>query len=78
MSIPTSVPTITAPQLRQLYSYWSERRGTRRYPRRADLDPIGLRFILGNVILVDVIGGEPPRFRIRLHGRTWSAATATS
>jgi hypothetical protein len=63
-----SLPKITAPQLRQLYSYWLERRGDGHYPRRADFDPIGLRFILGNLILVDVIAGDPLAFRIRLHG----------
>lgn len=62
------VPPITAPQLRQLYAYWTARRGCRRFPGRADFDPIGLRFILGNLILVDVLDGETPRFRIRLHG----------
>jgi len=66
------VPNISAPQLRQLYAYWYERRGNRSYPCRADFDPIDLRFILGNLILVDVLGGEPPRFRVRLHGSNLS------
>jgi len=70
------VLTITAPKLRQLYAYWAEKRAGRPYPMRADLDPIGLRFILGNLILVDVIGalgGGEPRFRIRLHGTNLAA-----
>jgi hypothetical protein len=45
-----------------------EKRGRRTMPSRADLDPLDITFIMGNVILVDVIEGDPPRFRIRLHG----------
>ena len=59
---------IKHPKLQQLYDYWSQKRGARKMPSRADLDPLGMTFIMGNVILVDVIAGEPPGFRIRLHG----------
>lgn len=37
-------------------------------PSRADIDPLELGFIIGNIILIDVIEGDPIRFRIRLHG----------
>jgi hypothetical protein len=59
---------ITAPKLQQLYDYWLARRGRRAFPARADIDPIELRFIIGNLVLVDVIDDDPKRFRIRLHG----------
>jgi len=59
---------IRNPDLRRLYDYWSERRGARKMPSRADLDPLDMTFIMGNVILVDVLSETPPRFRIRLHG----------
>lgn len=59
---------IKHPKLRQLYDYWSAKRGEREMPARADLDPVDMTFVIGNVILVDVIAGTPPRFRIRLHG----------
>jgi hypothetical protein len=54
--------------LQRLFDYWASKRGGRRMPSRADIDPLQIGFIIGNVILVDVIDGDPPRFRIRLHG----------
>lgn len=59
---------IEHPKLQQLFDYWGSKRGARKMPSRADIDPLELGFIIGNVILVDVIEGDPPRFRIRLHG----------
>jgi hypothetical protein len=69
------VPPITAPKLRRLYDYWAETCAGRPYPRRADLDPVAMGFILGNLILVDVLGapGGERRFRIRLHGSNLAA-----
>jgi hypothetical protein len=60
--------TITHARLRRLYECWLDKRDGRRFPSRADFDPIELRFILGNVSLIDVIEGSPPDFRFRLHG----------
>ncbi len=60
--------TIKHPRLQQLYDYWSAKRGARQMPSRADIDPLDMTFIIGNVILVDVIAGTPLGFRIRLHG----------
>ena len=60
--------TIVNPKLQRLYDYWSDKRAGRRCPARADLDPIEMRDVLGDLMLVDVLDGEPPRFRIRLHG----------
>ena len=51
----------------RLFAYWSERRGERRFPARADLDPAAFAFILGNLVLMEV-HREPLRFRYRLHG----------
>ncbi len=62
------MPVISNPKLRRLYDYWSTKRGDRRLPSRADLDPVEMAFIIGNVILIDVLEGTPPQFRIRLHG----------
>ena len=44
-------------------------------PSRADLDPIDIRFAIGDVILAEVIDETPPRFRIRLHGTNLSERT---
>jgi len=64
-----TIPTITNARLWQLYACWLGKCAGRRYPSRADFNPTAdLRFILGNLILVDVIQGTPPDFRIRLHG----------
>lgn len=62
------IDEIVNPRLQRLYDYWCERRGGRRFPARADIDPVDLAFLLGNLILIDVIEGEPPGFSIRLHG----------
>ncbi len=62
------IDTITNLRLRRLYAYWNERRGSRRFPARADIDPLDLTFLMGNMILIDVIEGDPPGFFIRLHG----------
>jgi hypothetical protein len=53
--------------LRRLYAYWDEKRAGRRFPTRADFDPLELGFVLGNLSLIDVLY-DPLRFRLRLHG----------
>jgi hypothetical protein len=58
---------IRHPDLRRLYDYWHARRKGRRYPARADIDPVEFSFALGNVTLVDVLY-DPLRFRFRLMG----------
>lgn len=69
------MPDIKHPRLRQLYEYWDGKRGMRSMPARAELDPIEFRFVIGDVILVDVIAGDPPKFFIRLHGTNLSERT---
>jgi hypothetical protein len=58
---------IKDPRLLQLYWYWQERRGPRRHPSRRDIDPLEFRYILGHVMMIDVLEAVP-RFRVRLHG----------
>lgn len=53
--------------LRQLYAYWDEKRAGRRFPARADIDPVEIGFVLGNLSLIDVLH-DPLRFRFRLQG----------
>ncbi|HVC55165.1 MAG TPA: PAS domain-containing protein [Stellaceae bacterium] len=62
------INAIINPRLQRLYDYWCERRGERRFPARADLDPLDLAYLMGNLILIDVVDGDPPGFFIRLHG----------
>jgi len=55
------------PRLNALYAYWNKERGGRPLPSRTDIDPAALRFILGHLVLVDVLR-DPLQFRIRLQG----------
>ena len=66
--IGASLGDVVDPLLQRLYRYWDEKRAGREMPVRDDVDPLDLRYILGQLILVDVLPEEPRRFRIRLHG----------
>jgi len=59
--------SIREARLHRLYAYWQERKGDRRMPARRDIDPIDFAYLLGNIMLIDVIR-DPLRFRVRLHG----------
>lgn len=58
---------IKLPKLVQLYDYWESKRRGRRYPARADIDPTEMKFILGNVDLVEITY-DPIVFTFRLSG----------
>src|SRR5215469_10644954 len=60
-------PEIRNPRLLRLYDYWTQRRGSQRYPARADLDPRDMKYLLGELIVLDVFY-DPLRFKYRLHG----------
>ena len=70
-------PELTdAPMLQALKSYWDAKRGARRMPRRADIDPLELRPHLGNLVMIDVLAaGDDFRYRligtniVNQHGR---------
>lgn len=55
------------PGLRRLYLYWHEKKGDRRFPARSDIDPLDFAFVLGHVMLLDVLR-NPLRFKVRVHG----------
>jgi hypothetical protein len=56
------------PILIRLVAYWDSKRGGRRMPSRADIDPTELRALVHNVMLYDVV--EPGAlYRIRLVGQ---------
>ena len=63
---------ICHPSLGRLYQYWNERKGIRRWPSRRDMDPLDFPYILGKVMLLDVLH-DPLRFRVRLHGSDMTA-----
>jgi hypothetical protein len=54
-------------QVRELYCYWDGKRGGRRMPARADIDPSEIARLLPHLLLVDV-ERDPLRFRCRLAG----------
>ena len=67
----TGVAEMPASQdLRRLLAYWNRQRGDRDFPRRADIDPVDLRFMLDRISLTEVHEG-PRRYRLRLVGGYW-------
>lgn len=59
------------PDLQRLIGYWQDRRAERRFPRRHDIDPIDLRFMLERIALVEVHEGTRRRYRLRVVGSWW-------
>lgn len=54
--------------LQQLFNYWNDKRQQKLLPCRDVIDPLELRFVLGNVLLAEIVRGERLRFRYRLWG----------
>lgn len=63
----TFANTIDDTKLQRLYDDLIRLRGNRAFASRGDIDPINFKYILGNLVLVDVLY-EPLRFRFRLVG----------
>ena len=57
-------PTLKHPFTQQLHAYWTERRGERCAPERADIDPADIRRILGDSHVLSCDAGEEARFRV--------------
>jgi hypothetical protein len=60
-------------RIRRFFRYWLDKRGDRRYPARAALDPVDFAYVLGDVVIVELrpapAGGPWPwTFRYRLVG----------
>lgn len=62
-----SAADIQDARLRRLYEYWRDKKGSRRFPARRDIDPLDFAYVLGHVMLLDVLS-DPLRFRVRVHG----------
>jgi hypothetical protein len=58
---------IKSPTLQRFFQDWQTWRGTRAFPARSDVDPLSLRYILGNLSVVDVLR-DPLRFFFRIQG----------
>jgi hypothetical protein len=67
----------THPDLLRLLDYWHRKRGARIFPRRVDIDPLDLGFMLPRIALTEVREGEahddPRRYRLRVVGSWWAA-----
>lgn len=63
-------------RVRQLASYWEEKRAGRRAPRRSDIRPEELRVYVGDLSLVDAVQ-DPLDFRYRLVGTRVEFATGS-
>lgn len=62
-------PTPLSPDLQRLLAYWRGRRGPRRQPARADIDPLDLGYVIGRLALIELRDHEP-----RYYVRVWSGA----
>jgi hypothetical protein len=58
---------VAAPSLKRLLGDWENWRRGREFPSRADFTPFDLKYILGNLALLDV-AYDPLRFHYRLYG----------
>jgi len=63
----TSDIRIDDPRLYQLYRYWKAKCAGRAMPTRADIDPLEMKWLLGNLSLIEV-RQKPMDFRFRLVG----------
>jgi hypothetical protein len=63
------------PLHRQMYAYWEQKRGARRMPTRADIDPTEIPRLLPNLLISEYIAeGDAGRWRYRLAGTAVAAA----
>jgi hypothetical protein len=58
---------VSEPRLQRLLAYLEEKRAGRAFAARRDIDPLDFSYILGDVVLLDVLR-EPLRFRYRVVG----------
>jgi hypothetical protein len=61
-------------RLHRFFAYLEGKRGTREFAARRDIDPLDFPYVLGSVVLLDVLY-EPLRFRYRLVGSILAATT---
>jgi len=58
---------VQSERIRTLNGYWQARSNGGKVPSRSDIDPVDVRELLPNLMMVDVVG-DPARFRYRLVG----------
>jgi PAS domain-containing protein len=58
---------VSEPRLRRFYAYLEDKRAGRDFAARRDIDPLDFPYILGHVVLLDVLH-DPFRLRYRIVG----------
>ena len=67
MEVARDLAAPSDPITAEIFQYWDGKRGSRRMPRRTDIDPTELRGLVHNLMLFDVV--ETGRlYRVRLVG----------
>jgi hypothetical protein len=66
--------TLPDERLQQAYAYWRQKKGTREFPSRADLQPQEMKPFLSHVMLIDVLS-DPRDFVYRVYGTSISIPT---
>lgn len=56
------------PEQRELFDYWRAKAAGGRYPTRADIQPSELRRLLPCLSILEVVGGDTLRLKVRLAG----------
>jgi len=66
MASSSDVAIVRSQRIHRLHAYWlAKAKG--KVPARSDIDPVDVRELLPNLMMIDVLG-DPPRFRYRLVG----------
>ncbi len=69
------VDSLDDPLHRQIYAYWQQKRGSRRMPSRADIDPTEIPRLLPNLLISEHVPADGTgRWRYRLAGTAVVAA----
>lgn len=68
------VAALTNPALRRLHAEWEARCRAPGFPSRADFDPAAMKYVIGNLSLVEV-RRHPLRFYYRVHASNIAART---
>jgi len=66
MASSLDVSLVRSLRIRKLNDYWIEK-AQGKVPSRSDIDPVDVRELLPNLMMIDILG-EPRRFRYRLVG----------
>ena len=66
MASSSDVSVVHSQRIRKLNDYW-QAKAKGKVPSRSDIDPVDVRELLPNLMMIDMLG-DPPRFRYRLVG----------